>query len=47
MPLGEDLEPIQTNLKWYLHGINLKGNSIGADQKMKLKGKFMVWKTKM
>jgi len=45
-PLGEDLGPIQTNLKWHLHGIILKGNSIGPYQKMKLKGKLMVGKQK-
>jgi len=28
-------------------GIVFEGNSIGSNQKMNLKGKFMVWKTKI
>jgi hypothetical protein len=46
-PLDEDPNPIQANLSWQLHGIILEGNSNDLDQKMKLKKKFMVWKTKM
>jgi hypothetical protein len=46
-PLDEDPNPIQTNLSWHLHGIILEGNLIDLDQNMKLKKKFMVWKTKM
>jgi hypothetical protein len=29
--LDEDPKPIRANLKWYLHGIILEGNSIGPD----------------
>ncbi len=36
-PLDEDLNPIQANLSWHLHGVILEGNSIDLDQKMKLK----------
>jgi hypothetical protein len=37
--LDEDPKSFQANLGWHLHGITLEGNSIGLDQKMKLKGK--------
>jgi hypothetical protein len=46
-PLDEDPNPIQTNLSWHLHGVILEGKLIDLDQKMKLKKKFTVWKTKM
>jgi hypothetical protein len=45
--LDEDPKSFQANLRWPLHGIILEGNSIGFDQKMKLKGKLMLWKPKI
>jgi hypothetical protein len=42
-PLHENSKSTQTNLRWHLHGIILKGNSIGFNPKMKLKKEFMVW----
>jgi hypothetical protein len=46
-PLDEDPRPIEAKLRWHLHGTILEGNSIGLDQKIKLKGKLTVWRTKM
>jgi hypothetical protein len=43
MPFHKNLKPTQANLRWHLHGIILKGNSIGFNQKMKLRKEFMVW----
>jgi hypothetical protein len=47
MPLNEDPKPIETKLRWHLHGTILDGNSIGLNQKIELKGKLIVWKTEM
>jgi hypothetical protein len=38
---------IEAKLRWHLHGTILEGISIGQEQKMELKVKFMVWRTKM
>jgi hypothetical protein len=46
-PLNEDPRPIETKLRWHLHGTILEGNSISPDQEMELKEEFMVWRTKM
>jgi hypothetical protein len=34
-------------LRLNLHGTVLEGKAIGFDQKKKLKGQLMIWKTKM
>ncbi len=46
-PLDEDPTPIEIKLRCHLHDTILEGNSIGSDQKLELKGKLMVWRTKM
>ncbi len=44
---NENLKSFQTNLRWHLLDIILKGNPIVLEPKMKLKREFSIWRIKM